>query len=317
MFRYLHTGANNMIRNKLKLFSVFFCVFLLTGCELVRWKIDNDEGSLKDAGFAQHGLSLNEGGTINYWRGGQGEPLLLIHGFGGSAISTWKAEMLALSKDYQIIAPDLAWFGDSFSAGEANLTTETDAIWQLLDHLQISRTNVAGISYGGFITFNMMNKPERINKAVIIASPGPYFSDQDLAELNQRFAVDAAEDFFVPKNQQELRRLFDGIFVEPKMMPDFIADQIYQTYFATWHKQKIAMIQSLPADRDILLQQSTKDLPPTMLIWGEQDRIFPLANGIELSKKMSAPIVVLPNTAHGVTNEKPEAVVNLIKTFIN
>ena len=152
---------------------------------------------------------------------------------------------------------------------------------------------------------------------MIIASPGPYFSDQDLAELNQRFAVDAAEDFFVPKDQQELRRLFDGIFVEPKMMPDFIADQIYQTYFATWHKQKIAMIQSLPADRDLLLQQSLKDLPPTMLIWGEQDRIFPLANGIELSKNMSAPIIVLPDTAHGVTNEKPEAVVNLIKTFIN
>ncbi|WP_255547099.1 MULTISPECIES: alpha/beta fold hydrolase [unclassified Moritella] len=262
-------------------------------------------------------MSLKEGGSLSYWRGGEGQPLLLLHGFGGNAVTTWQKEMLALSKDYDVIAPDLAWFGDSFSAGEANLTTETQAIWQLVNQLQLDNVNIASISYGGFITFNMLNNTQdsRISKAIIIASPGPYFSDDDLAALNKRFAVDKPEDFFIPKNSYELRRLFGGIFVEPKMMPDFIADQIYQTYFATWHKQKIAMIQSLPADRDALLEAPVSSTP-TLLIWGEKDRIFPVEHGIYLSKKIQAPLIVIPDTGHGVTNEQPDLVVRLIKTFI-
>lgn len=309
----------HMISNTLKLFTIFICFSFLSGCSIVRWKIDTDEDSLKSVGFEQQRLSLKEGGSLSYWQGGEGEPLLLIHGFGGNAVTTWKEEMLELSKDYHVIAPDLAWFGDSFSAGEANLTTETDAIWQLVNHLKIDNINIASISYGGFITFNMLNNSPKqastINKAIIIASPGPYFSDDDLAALNKRFAVERPEDFFIPKNSDELRRLFDGIFIKPKMMPDFVADQIYQTYFAAWHKQKVAMIQSLPADRDALLDAPISSTP-TLLIWGENDRIFPVEHGMYLSKKIQAPLVVIPETGHGVTNEQPETVVRLIKRFI-
>ncbi|MFT7683401.1 MAG: pimeloyl-ACP methyl ester carboxylesterase [Moritella dasanensis] len=318
-FSFLCNRSNDMISNKLKLFILYICFSLLSGCSVVRWKIDSDEDSLKAVGFTQADISLEEGGSLSYWRGGKGQPLLLIHGFGGNAVTTWKDEMQALSADYDVIAPDLAWFGDSFSAGEANLTTETQAIWQLVNQLELENINIASISYGGFITLNMMNNsPEQtrqINKAIIIASPGPYFNDDDLDALTTRFAVDNPEDFFIPKNSKELRRLFDGIFVAPKMMPDFVADQIYQTYFAAWHKQRVEMIKSLPADRDVLLDAPQSSIP-TLLIWGEKDQIFPLEHGIYLSKKIQAPLVVIPDTGHGVTNEQPEVVVRLIKTFI-
>lgn len=315
--------SNKMMSKCLKLLTVCLCLSLFTGCSVVRWKIDSDESDLKSVGFSQNSIKLEEGGSLNYWRGGQGQPLLLIHGFGGSSVTTWKEEMLALSNNYDVIAPDLPWFGDSFSAGQPNLTTETQAIWQLVNKLKIDNINIASISYGGFITFSMLNsrveQDKQINKVIIIASPGPYFNDADLADLNKRFAVDNAEDFFVPKNSDELRRLFDGIFVEPKMMPDFIANQIYQTYFSAWHNQKIAMIQSLPKDRNALLTPLL-DKPissvPTLLIWGDKDQIFPVEHGIYLSKKIQAPLVVIPNTGHGVTNEQPDMVVHLIKTFI-
>ncbi|PSV22030.1 alpha/beta hydrolase [Photobacterium leiognathi subsp. mandapamensis] len=289
---------------------------LLTGCEVVQWKTDHDNTALHEDGFTKHTLALKEGGKLSYWEGGKGEPLLLLHGFGGTAAATWKAEMLELSHHYRVIAPDLLWFGESQSDAKPRLTTQTQAIWQLVNSMNIDKINVVGISYGGFVTYDMMTTPERINKAIIIASPGPLFSDNDLAELVQRAGVKAPEDLFVPENGDGIRRLYDNVFVSKKPLPDFLANQIYQGYFSQWKPERTQLIQTLPSDRDRIQQFDPKQLPELMLIWGEKDKIFPLSNGIKLSKYTQAPIVVLPNTAHGVTNEQPELTSKLINNFL-
>lgn len=289
---------------------------LLNGCEVVQWKTDHDKTVLHDDGFTKHSLALKEGGTLTYWEGGQGEPLLLLHGFGGTAAATWKAEMLELSKHYRVIAPDLLWFGESQSKAEASLATQTQAIWQLVDHLKLQKINVAGISYGGFVTYDMMTTPERINKAIIIASPGPLFSDNDLADLVKRANVNTPEALFVPSGADGIRRLYDNVFVKKKPMPDFVAEQIYQGYFSQWKPERTSLIQTLPFDRDRIQQFDPTHLPKLMLIWGEKDKIFPLSNGIKLSKYTQSPIVVIPNTAHGVTNEQPELTSELINNFL-
>ncbi|MBC7002647.1 alpha/beta hydrolase [Photobacterium sp. BZF1] len=290
---------------------------MLNGCELVQWKEKHDHDQLYAQGYQEHILNLKEGGQLKYWIGGTGEPLLLIHGFGGTAVATWKEEMLELSKHYQVIAPDLAWFGESYSMGTPNLTTQTDTMWQLLDALNIEEVNVAGISYGGFITYNMMMQPDRVKKGVIIASPGPLFSDEDLEALCLRAGVEKPEQLFVPTNSDEVRRLFDNVFYEPKNMPDFVANQIYSSYFSPYKNEKELLIQSLVDDRARISGANTNEFPPTMLIWGDSDKIFPLKNGIALSKHLNSAIVVLPETAHGVTNEQPDTVSKLLKVFIS
>ncbi|PSW15923.1 alpha/beta hydrolase [Photobacterium rosenbergii] len=304
-------------RQLIKILTLFLAVVILNGCELVQWKEKHDHDQLYAQDYQEHILNLKEGGQLKYWIGGSGEPLLLIHGFGGNAVATWKEEMLELSKHYQVIAPDLAWFGESYSMGTPNLTTQTDTMWQLLDALDIEGVNVAGISYGGFITYNMMMQTDRVKKGVIIASPGPLFSDEDLEALCLRAGVDKPEQLFVPTNSDEVRRLFDNVFYEPKNMPDFVANQIYSSYFSPYKNEKEQLIQSLVYDRARISGANTNEFPPTMLIWGDSDKIFPLKNGIALSKHLNSAIVVLPETAHGVTNEQPETVSKLLKVFIS
>ncbi|HIF9060302.1 TPA: alpha/beta fold hydrolase [Photobacterium damselae] len=306
------------MKNLLK--SVILCGSLLTslsGCEIVKWKGQYDTHSLKKQGFSEHSLLLKEGGTLNYWQGGQGEPLLLLHGFGGSASATWLATMQELSKHYYVIAPDLLWFGKSHSLGRSNLTTQTEAIWQLLDHLKIQRVNVAGISYGGFVTYSLMARPERINKAIIIASPGPIFSDEHLAQLCQRANVKNPEELFVPQDKSGIKKLYDQVFIKSPYIPDFIAEQIYDGYFKDWQPERESLLNTLTADRERLGKISTETLPKTLLIWGDKDQIFPLENGIALSHYLQAPIVVFPETAHGVTNEKPELTAKTIESFLS
>lgn len=290
---------------------------MTTGCEVVRWKTEHDQSSLEKEGFSKHQITLKEGGKLTYWEGGQGQPLLLLHGFGGTAAATWKAEMLQLSKKYHVIAPDLLWFGESYSDNAAQLSTQTNAIWQLVDTLQLKKLDVAGISYGGFITYDMMLTPERINKAVIIASPGPLFSDDDLDDLVKRAGINSPEELFVPNSGDDVKRLYDNVFIEKKRIPDFIANQIYLDYFSQWKPQRTQLIKTLPNDRDRIQQYDPKKLPQALIIWGQNDQIFPLNSGIKLSKYIQAPIIVLPKTAHGITNEQPQITADLIDNFLS
>lgn len=305
------------MKRAMHIFILFLSLIVTTtGCEVVRWKTEHDQASLKKNGFDKRQITLKGGGTLTYWEGGYGEPLLLLHGFGGTAAATWKNEMLQLSKKYHVIAPDLLWFGDSFSHQTPKLATQTDAMWQLIDKLKLDKINVAGISYGGFITYDMMTTPKRINKAIILASPGPLFDDQDLNALTHRTGIKTPEALFVPNNGDEVKRLYNNVFVDKKLIPDFIANQIYIDYFSQWKPEKVQLIQTLLKDRTRIQQYDPAQLPQTLLIWGENDHIFPLKNGIKLSKYIQAPIVVLPQTAHGITNEKPKMTATLIEQFL-
>lgn len=311
-----------MIARILKYTLLLTCILSLSGCELLQWHMKDDIGDLEAVGFVQQRITLREGGSVSYWRAGQGKPLILLHGFAGDATTTWKQQMLSLRQHYDVIAIDLPWFGDSFSAGEANLTTASEAIVQVIEKLNLSSVNLVGASYGGFIATNLLFTNDRIAKTIIIASPGPYFTDQDMQALNQRFNVAKPEDLFVPQNLAQLRRLFDSIYLEPIILPDFLLDQMYQDYFTAWHKQRIAMIQSLPGDRNRLLRANLLrnkqvNQPEVMIIWGQDDRIYPLKTGIEFSKKIQAPLIILPDTGHAVSIEQPQAVINSIRSFIN
>lgn len=53
-----------------------------------------------------------------------------------------------------------------------------------------------------------------------------------------------------------------------------------------------------------------------MLIWGENDKVFPLRSGLQLTDYLSAPIVVIPQGAHGISNDYPEIVSQSIKAFV-
>ncbi|GIU40364.1 putative hydrolase YugF [Shewanella sairae] len=296
---------------------ILLLTLLLGGCSAVDIVDSRETAALQKAGFEQSSMLLAEGGQLSYWQGGEGKPLLLIHGFGGSAVSSWQQVMLALSQDYQVIAPDLAWFGESVSAGTPSLATQTQTIMQLIEQLQLDSVNVVGISYGGFVTFDLMINEPKVDKAVLLASPGVLFSDNELVLMNQRFGVDTPTQIFVPETPKQMRRLLDATFVSFPWYPGFIDADIYDKYFAGHLAEKRLLIDSLPADRDrIAADLLPETLPSSMLIWGENDKVFPLYSGVGLADYLKAPIVVIPDGAHGISNDYPEIVSQSIKAFV-
>ena len=109
---------------------------------------------------------------------GSGEPLLLLHGYGGCS-QDWSAVTREALADFQLIIPDMRLHGRSGNPGKdfRHDDSATDML-ALLDHLGISTFNGLGISGGGNVLLHLaVRQPDRV-KAMVLVSATSYFPEQ-------------------------------------------------------------------------------------------------------------------------------------------
>ena len=106
--------------------------------------------------------------NIDYAVHGQGEPLVLIQGLGGSR-SGWIFQTRAFGKYYRVITFDNRGVGKSDKpSGSYTVRTMADDTIALLDYLGVDKTHVLGISLGGMIAQEIaINYPERVRKLIL------------------------------------------------------------------------------------------------------------------------------------------------------
>jgi pimeloyl-ACP methyl ester carboxylesterase len=109
----------------------------------------------------------SNGVKIAYFVQGQGEPVVLIHGWLSSAGVNWALPGISglLAKDHQVIALDVRGHGlsDKPTKEEAYGPELVEDIVRLLDHLKIKKAHIVGYSMGGIIAANFMTRhPDRV-----------------------------------------------------------------------------------------------------------------------------------------------------------
>src|SRR5436190_6173107 len=111
------------------------------------------------------------GGELAYTTAGSGEPLLLIHGLGGTR-RTWRHVIDSLAATHTVIAPDLPGHGDSDApAGDYSLGAHAAALRDLLVALGHPTATVIGHSLGGGVGIQFAYQfPDRISRLVLISS---------------------------------------------------------------------------------------------------------------------------------------------------
>src|SRR5262245_14370584 len=117
--------------------------------------------------------SFDSGGVrIHYRVTGEGEPVLLIHGFAGNMYVQWYLPGIvrSLAKEYRVITYECREHGFSGKTKDPKQYGQEmveDAI-RLLDHLGIKRAHIVGYSMGGFITGKLLaTNPERVLTATM------------------------------------------------------------------------------------------------------------------------------------------------------
>lgn len=149
-------------------------------------------------------IDAGDGLTLSVARAGHGEPLLLLHGFTGSA-ETWAPLARAIGDRIETIAVDLPGHGRSSAPADPSryaLARTADDLVRVLDALGITRTAMLGYSMGGRVALRMaLRHPDRVSALVLeSASPGipdpderaaRVRADHELADAIERDGVEA------------------------------------------------------------------------------------------------------------------------------
>jgi pimeloyl-ACP methyl ester carboxylesterase len=109
---------------------------------------------------------------IHLQRGGDGPPLLFLHGAG--AADTWSPCHVALAERFDVVAPDHPGFGRSELLDGVNDVEDLVYFYLgLLDRLELDRVVLVGESFGGWVAAEIAaHSPQRVERLVLIGAPG-------------------------------------------------------------------------------------------------------------------------------------------------
>jgi pimeloyl-ACP methyl ester carboxylesterase len=231
--------------------------------------------------------------------GGSGETVMLIHGFGGDGKLTWRKQIKPLLKECRLIVPDILWFGKSVSISKPSLSLQAGSMHLILDEQEVEKANVCGISYGGFMVFEMLRQqPARLNSMIIVDSPGPYYPDTTARRVARDLGVEETREVFVPRDHLELKRMINASFGKNRKWPRFIYKEIYGEYFKDHLDAKSALLNELSDNRERYQDIGGIKFPPSLVIWGASDRVFPLWSGEALAENLKGEIAIIEKAGH-------------------
>lgn len=115
---------------------------------------------------------VTDQGIVHYETYGQGQPVILLHGWLGSW-GYWLDTMEALGHNYRLYALDFWGFGDSGKRRDRYLIGDfVDLVDQFMDRLGIVRAPIVGHSMGGTVALSLaLSRPNRVCKVVVVGSP--------------------------------------------------------------------------------------------------------------------------------------------------
>ena len=239
------------------------------------------------------------GQKINYIEAGSGPTLILLHGLGGST-QVWQFNIGPLAEKYHVIVPDQIGFGKSDKPlVNYRIRTYVDFLDQFCKQLKIERATLVGNSMGGWIAAMFTAAfPDRVDKLVLADAAG-YAPAKDV-DTRTFFGLN-------PTTREGMRILSAKVFYNKAFLTDAAIDMAIAARLAAGDGYTINSItESIIRGEDFLDDVVKTIKRPTLIIWGRQDGLLPLANGERFNKDIvGSKLIVIDQCAHVPNLEKP------------
>jgi pimeloyl-ACP methyl ester carboxylesterase len=238
--------------------------------------------------------------------GGSGVPLVLLHANTGNADS-WQYNIPGfVEAGYRVVAFDRRGWGRSTSNSDTGPQPGTIAedLHALMEHLGIERFHLVGVAGGGFAVYDyVLWHPERLRSLVIAASGGA-ITDEEMRQLRQKTALPGFASW-----PPEFREVSMGYMATN---PEGL-----QRWLEIHHHSRQKGAPPQPQRTTITYEKLGSIRVPTLLMPGDQDlQTPPWVMRRQLARIPGAQLIVLPEAAHSINWEQPEAFNRNVLEFI-
>ena len=266
-------------------------------------------------GFTARHITV-DGTSLRYIDEGRGPPIVFLHGLGASMYAWRKNLAPVAAAGYRVIAFDNRGFGFSGkpatgydNASYARLTVA------LLDALHLPDAVLIGQSMGGAIAAEVaIAHPERVRGLVLIGSAGLGAREPPLLRVGRWPLVGPL--LFAFRGRGLTERLLKATYADPRKVSDADVDQYYAPVAEPEYGRSLrAVLREFRFDG--LTGRLDHIVAPTLVLWGEADRLIPITLGRALAAGIPrAAFLSVPGAGHAVQEEAPDEVNRLLIRFL-
>lgn len=261
---------------------------------------------------------------IAYLDVGKGTPLILIHGFSGS-MWQWEHQYASLAHNHRVLIPDLLGSGLS-DKPEAVYSPEhlVKFFHDFMDSLEVEHATLIGNSMGAGLAMAMaLDYPDRVDRLVLI-SGFPAHIQSSVASPQYRRFLNHRPPLWLATIGNHLagRGTTESFLKEIVYQPTLISASVIERSFHNRQRGDIlsplySLLDHMENWEERYGQRLANISHPTLLLWGEHDRVFPLNVGKQIKDLLpQAEWHVIPEAGHLAQWEQPQVVNPLILSFL-
>ena len=253
---------------------------------------------------------------VHYKDQGQGEILLLIHGT-ASSLHTWDMWSQAFADHFRVIRMDLPGFGLTGPDVSHSYEIEDDVafISEFLEKLGVSQAHLIGSSLGGRIAWEYsLNYPNQVKSLTLINALG---YKQDSWPPAIQLAMLPGMETLMPKLSSRFiySQSLKDIYFDHRLIDDDTIDRYYELSLYPGNAE--AFPKRVKAKLDDQEQRISQIAVPTLILWGAEDRYFPVKNAYRFHEDIKqSQLVIYENVSHLPMEEVTEQSLNDVIQFI-
>jgi pimeloyl-ACP methyl ester carboxylesterase len=262
------------------------------------------------------------GQIIRYYDVGAGDVLILLHGIASTAFLDWGKLIEPLAANHRVLAMDQIGFGSSDKPGiEFRIQTFVDFLGEFLRQNEVERFSLAGVSFGGWVAAQYAIQALRPNNAAKPADKLPPPNKLllcDAAGLLQDVSPDVLIAMSLPGSVAAQKASLEALVYDQSLANDEAARQAFISRLAANDGLTIrSLADSLPTSSEWVNDKLHAITIPTLVVWGAEDHIMPLAHGREFAASIpGAKLIVIEKCGHAPMVERPTDFLSLIKDFL-
>jgi len=239
---------------------------------------------------------------INFKIDGEGEPFLILHGWGRGSDSWIEVQKLITGQGYKVIIPDFPGFGKSCPPSKAwSLDDYVEWLKSFLDNLVAEKFFLLGHSFGGRVAIKFAAKyPEKISKLILYEAAGIRHKTPSLFIF---FLISKVGNIFsfLPF-YSSFRKIFYRYIVRKK---DYLEAKgiMRETFLKVIGEDLVPYLSQISI--------------PTFIIWGAKDRVTPLADATLMKKEIpNSELQVIPEMGHAFHHQNPDKLTQTILQYL-